>query len=163
MRKPIDIYEGITLSEFSFKLIPTVSGYLPEAPARADAFEQFTKMVAGARAVQAEVYDHIEFVSAMSNFETVSCPTCGALLEQIWWVAAVDRAYYNNQFTDLHVTVPCCGGNASLNDLEYRFPQGFARFILTALEPPMSNLDAGQVHVLEAILGCTLRRIWVHI
>jgi hypothetical protein len=151
------------MSGFHYRLIPTVPSYVPEAPAREAALERLKSFVSGARQVTAEVREHVEFVPAMGNFETVSCPVCGAVLDDAWWVQAMDAAYSESGFTDLRVTLPCCGATSSLNDLKYHFPQGFARFVLSAVEPPVSDLDDWQVRELEELVGCTLRKIWVHI
>jgi hypothetical protein len=116
-----------------------------------------------AEQVIAEVREHVEFVPAMGNLETGSCPVCGTLLDNDWWVQAMDAAYSERGFTDLAVTLPCCGAASSLNELQYDFPQGCARFVLSAFEPNIFDLEDGQVRELEQLLGCKLRKVWVHI
>lgn len=52
------------------------------------------------------------------------------------------------------IRVPCCGAVTSLSDLDYRWPAGFARFVLEASEPTLAGtLDVLAVTQLEAILG----------
>jgi hypothetical protein len=60
-------------------------------------------------------------------------------------------------------SVTGCGAASSLNDLQYYFPQGFARFVLSAVEPNIFDLEDGQVRELEGLLGCKLRKVWVHV
>lgn len=48
-------------------------------------------------------------------------------------------------------------------DLQYHFPQGFARFVLSAFEPKIFDLEDRQVRELEELLGCKLRKVWVHV
>jgi hypothetical protein len=151
------------MSELHHRLITSVPSYVPEAPAREVALERLKSFVSGARQVTAEVYEHIELVPAISNFETVSCPIRGAVLDDAWWVQAMDAAYSESGFTDLRVTVPCCGAATSLNDLTYHFSRGFARFVLSAFEPPVADLEDWQVREREALVGCALRKIWVNI
>jgi hypothetical protein len=151
------------MSTSYYKLIPTLPDYVPDAAVREWAQARFASFVPQAEQVTADVREHVEFVPAMGNFETVSCPVCGALLENDWWVRAMDSAYGEHGFADLAVTVPCCGAASSLNDLHYYFPQGFARFVLSAYEPNIFDLEDWQVRELEELLGCMLRKVWVHI
>lgn len=151
------------MSESNYKLIPISPDYVPDASARERARERFTSFVPNARQVTAEVSEHVEFVPSMGNFETVSCSACGATLDNDWWLRAMDAAYAQSLFADLSVTLPCCGAVSSLNDLNYYFPQGFARFILSAFEPNIFDLEDWQVRELEDLIGCTLRKIWVHV
>ena len=151
------------MSDSYYKLIPTIPDYVPDVRARRAALARLRVFVPDAQAVSAEVREHVEFVPAMGNYETVSCPSCGAVLDDNWWVQAMETAYGEQGFADLRVTVPCCGAATSLNDLTYHFPQGFARFVLSAFEPHIADLEAWQVRELEDILGCKLRKIWVHV
>lgn len=151
------------MSESYYQLIPTIPDYLPDAAAREVARERFAAFVPDAQRVTGEVNEHIEFVSAIGNFETVSCPACDTVLDNAWWMQAMDVAYDANHFADLSVTLPCCGATASLNDLKYHYPQGFARFILSALEPNIVDLEDWQVRELEGLLGCTLRKVWARV
>jgi hypothetical protein len=136
---------------------------VPDATARGRARARFASFVGHAEGVSTEVRERVEFVPAMGNFETVSCPACGTVLDDDWWTRAMDATYGERGFADLRVTVPCCGAATSLNDLTYHFPQGFARFVLSAFEPQVSDLEEWQVRELEEIVGCKLRKIWVHV
>src|SRR5438093_1118722 len=52
---------------------------------------------------------------------------------------------------------------ATLNDLRYVWPAGFARFVLQARNPGLQgamDLPAVDRAALEAIVGCRLRTIW---
>jgi hypothetical protein len=151
------------MSDYYYQLIPTIPAYVPDDGARESARERFASFVGNAAGVTMEVWEHVEFVDCMGNFESVSCPVCGTLLDDDWWIRAMDAAYGEQGFADLRVTVPCCGAATSLNDLNYHFPQGFARFVLSAFEPHVSDLEDWQVHELEEIVGCKLRKIWVHV
>jgi hypothetical protein len=133
------------MSDYYYQLIPTIPAYVPDDGARESARERFASFVGNAAGVTMEVWEHVEFVDCMGNFESVSCPVCGTLLDDDWWIRAMDAAYGEQGFADLRVTVPCCGAATSLNDLHYRFPQGFARFILSAFEPHVSDLEDWQL------------------
>lgn len=151
------------MSASYYQLIPTVPDYVPDAAARELACQRFAAFIPEAEQVTAEVTEHIEFISAMGSFETVSCPVCGALQDNSWWMRAMDAAYSERGFADLRITLPCCGAASSLNDLRYYFPQGFARFVLSAFEPNILDLEDWQTQELEKLLGCQLRRVWAHV
>jgi hypothetical protein len=146
-----------------YKLIATDPLQVPDAARREAALVQLKLFASGAHQVLAEVIEQVTFMSAMGNFERVECPQCGAELDQGWWSEAMDATYAANGFADLGVVVPCCGATLSLNDLTYHWPQGFARFTLTVVEPNFADLTEVQVRTLEDLLGSPLRKIWVHI
>jgi|SRR5215469_11221328 len=81
------------MAEYYFNLIPTVPDYVPEAAGRERARERFASFVRDAQEVTAQVSEQVEFVCAMENFETVSCPACGTVLDDGWWGQAMDVAY----------------------------------------------------------------------
>ena len=104
----------------------------------------------------------MEFVDAGANFDNLSCPACGQLISGEWWSAAISKAN-ESAFTNLNVVTPCCQSRTSLNDLNYNWAQGFARFVLQVRNPGISTLDKSVLSELEIILGCKLRVIWVHL
>jgi hypothetical protein len=59
----------------------------------------------------------------------------------------------------LDVTVPCCGSTVSLNDLDYDWPAGFARFVVEARNPRVGNLSDAEMRELELIVRTRLRPI----
>jgi hypothetical protein len=67
------------------------------------------------------------------------------------------------QFIDLAITTPCCGASVSLNDLRYVWPAGFGRFVLKAMNPNIPDLQYDEEAQLRTILGCNLRKIWLHL
>ncbi|MBV9851228.1 MAG: hypothetical protein JO250_16280 [Armatimonadetes bacterium] len=94
--------------------------------------------------------------------ERVLCPACHAgLLDDGRWTQMMDTAC-ETLFTHLVMPMPCCGAWLSLNDLNYDWPVGFARFVLEARNPDVPDLERDQVRALERILDCRLRVIWVH-
>jgi len=77
--------------------------------------------------------EKIEFADAGSNFESVSCPCCGAQLME-WWGEAMEAAWDGQGFISLNITTPCCGKEMSLHNLNYYFNQGFYK-VMVELEP----------------------------
>ncbi|MBD2742135.1 hypothetical protein [Coleofasciculus sp. FACHB-1120] len=142
------------------RLIPTAPQLVPDTAAQQMTLQLFKSFVPQADRVYLRVTDDVEFVDPGSNLEQIFCPVCLSYLETRWWQQAMDTAYCT-RFNELMVIVPCCGAVCSLNDLRYECPAGFARFILEARQPN-TELDNSQIHLLEQMLGCPLRKIWAH-
>lgn len=142
------------------RLIPTHPDYVPDAPAIEEAQRLFASLVPEADDVRVTITSEIAFIDQGSNFERVVCPVCGSELGVRWWQEVMDTAHAA-KFVNLVVTVPCCQNECSLNDLRYEWPAGFARFVLEA-RSPNADLTGAQMHTLEQILGCTLKKIWAH-
>ncbi|SED65626.1 hypothetical protein [Streptomyces sp. Ag109_O5-10] len=64
------------------------------------------------RGLEAQWHDSVEVVFCGANLEKISCPHCGAECAPGWWGEAVSQRY-DEGFTTLMVTVPCCGTEAS--------------------------------------------------
>ena len=145
------------MSDDILSIIPSDPEYVPVVAAQQMALALFSSFVGKADEVNMSVTDEVQFVDAGENFESVTCPACGADLNG-WWQGAVETAFAN-QFADLTVQVPCCGAQGSLNDLVYNWPAGFARFRLTARNP-VKDVDDGQVAMLSSILKSDVRKVW---
>ena len=150
------------MSDNLLLLIPTQPEYVPNSHARQEARKLLQSLVVETCEVTACVAEQIGFVDAGANFESVSCPVCRSSIAREWWSAAMGEAHIS-QFSNLEVLTPCCQTRLSLNNLDYNWPQGFARFILKATNPGIPNLERQAVDELERILGCKLRVIWAHL
>lgn len=73
----------------------------------------------------------------------------------------MDKAYEETRFADLAAILPCCGRLSSLNDLQYDWPAGFARFQLRVRDPG-KDIDEAMLQELERILACSLKKVWAH-
>ena len=113
-----------------------------------------------ADSVTVSVYETPVFVDCGSNLEKIICPICGAEVPMDWWGEAMDTASAT-EFTDLRAELPCCGAQASLNDLMYDFPCGFARWVLEIAEPA-DEIPAAILSELASVLGEELRTVKVH-
>ncbi len=74
-----------------------------------------------------------------------------------WWSEKMDKAS-EHQFTELHVKVPCCDGETSLNDLQYDWCAGFARFSIEILNPSSENINHC-MNKLEEKLFCSIKKV----
>jgi len=112
--------------------------------------------------IQVVVRDEIEFVFGMENFEGAFCPFCGTRIDDHWWGDAFDHAS-KIEFRDLAIVSPCCGRSTNLNDLDYRFPAGFARFSLSVHDPNLEGFSSTLFRRIGEALGSEIRQVWEHL
>lgn len=113
------------------------------------------------REVSAGDRGEIVFVDQGEWFEEVRCPNCGSVIGTDWWQSRMSEAHATG-FTDLSVKTPCCGFDTSLNDLDYRLPAGFARFVIEILDLEYTYAQEEEMAQLSAIAGRSLRQIAAH-
>jgi len=68
--------------------------------------------------------------------------------------------YVEGGFQLAAYATPCCKSAFTLNELIYKWPQGFARFALEALNPRIGKLEDRDKAELEKILDTKLRVIY---
>jgi hypothetical protein len=149
------------LSDNYLQLIPNAPSYVPPEPAREEARALFASLVPDAHEVKVEVSDEIRFIDCGANWDSVYCPFCSVEPDPSWWADAMEAAEAH-AYARLDVTMPCCGRASSLNDLRYPWRVGFARFVLSALNPNLPELPPEALRRLSQMLGCELRVIWAH-
>ncbi len=149
------------MSEHFITLIPTNPRFVPASDALDAARTLFAAFLPAADEIEGRVTDEIVFVDQGENFERLSCPKCGLELATDWWQQAMDKSY-ESRFQNLQVTTPCCAFITSLNDLDYRWPAGFARSWLRARGPRQKEVPPDQLRQLEKVMGTALRQIWTH-
>jgi hypothetical protein len=142
------------------RFIPADPDYEPPLAGDQQALQLLASFVPNSTEIVSHRYDTIHFVDAGSNWESVHCSRCEAVLADEAWGYLVDQAYVV-QFADLSIRMPCCGTISSLNDLRYGWSVGFARFVLQARDPD-ADISREQLRLLEDVLGCLLRKIWAH-
>jgi hypothetical protein len=157
------------MSENWLRLIPADPRYIPSPEAQEQARRALAWLAPRAAEVCATATPHVRFIDPGANLAQIRCPACGVAVTG-WRRLAMDRAWRapasagaESGFGSLAVSMPCCGAATSLHDLEYDWPDGFARFTLEARNPDMRDLTGAQIARLERLLGCRLRRIWAHI
>ncbi len=104
--------------------------------------------------------DDIEFVNPMANFENVYWNLCGHDIKIESWQDVMQQAY-KSKFKDISFVTPCCQKTTNLNDLNYQWPAGFAKFTISISKPP-EDINEDQLKELENILGTKIRKIWAH-
>jgi hypothetical protein len=141
----------------------TVLRYIPEDPdyvaetASSEAARVLLQKSLGSPAV-VTVTEGVSFVDPGANLDSIRCPACSDELDLDWWQGEMSRAG-ERKFAGLGVTVPCCGAETSLHDLDYDMPAGFAHMVLEVQDPLADPDEAVDVDALEKLLGCIVRRI----
>jgi hypothetical protein len=150
------------MSDNWLMFIPIDPEMLPSRAAADRSVELLRTFAPEARGeVLATFAEKTEFHSGGANWSGVNCPKCKTDIED-WWKDAMDNAS-ESAFNNLSVTTPCCGHSTTLNDLDYVWPAGFARFVLEAMNPNISQTTEDQDRALSEALGLKLRKIWMHI
>lgn len=147
------------MSDYILKLIPTKPAFMPREQTLKELPDVLAKYFPSLD-FNILATDNIRFIDQGANWERVTCPICNNVINDSWWQTEMDKAYAND-FTDLEVVLPCCGSMISLNDLNYEWPAGFARFSIE-IHNPNENVDAAFIKDLENIIGTNLKRIWAH-
>ena len=70
---------------------------------------------------------------------------------------------FEDGFEDLSATVPCCGRPTTLDEHDYDWPCGFARFELAVWSPGRDWLTDQELSMLARALGHPVRQILAHI
>jgi hypothetical protein len=154
---------GGTVSDHSVTLVSVDPLYVPslEQIQRAEALAR--SMFPQADAISPQPSDGIRLFDAGSNFERVTCPGCGAQVELDWWQAAMDADFDGQGFRLEPQAMPCCRRRFALNQLNYDWPQAFARFGLQLMNPNVGTLPADAVAQIEAALGTSVNVIYAHL
>ncbi|MFE0521356.1 hypothetical protein [Streptomyces sp. NPDC058954] len=153
------------MSDNYLTVIPTDPYWQPGRDAADRAAAALSRMLPdddARRGLEAKWNDGVEVVWCGSNLERILCPRCGAECAPDWWAESVSQRY-DEGFPTLVVTVPCCDGETSLNELAYDWPMGFARFRIEVLYPNRSWLTDEELATLTDALGHPLRQILIHI
>ncbi|MFC1406109.1 MULTISPECIES: hypothetical protein [Streptacidiphilus] len=147
------------MSSEYLRIIADLPDWTPDG-IRAEQVEATARQLFETRCAEVTTGDRgtIGFVDPGEWFEDISCPHCGAAIDTSWWEERMDTAA-ETCFGDLSVSTECCGSATSLNDLAYRQPAGFARFVIEVRELDRTYADDAEIAVLEQAAGCRLRQI----
>jgi hypothetical protein len=143
-------------------LVPTDPFFAASAEVAERARARLERLVPDADEVNVEVRDSVKFIDPFENWEGTRCPGCGAMLDDEWVTNEILVAE-ERRGQPLEVATPCCGVTTSLNDLDYVWPAGFARFVLEATNPNITDEQLGWVTGVAEAAGTPLRAIWAHV
>lgn len=130
------------------KLIPCDYQFIPENES-ADQAVRFLKQNIKADDITYDIFENPEFIDCGENLTEISCPYCKAEIDFDRWGEMMNECS-SSDFSNLEISLPCCGKKSSLNDLIYDFPCGFARFEIDISEPE-ATLDDAEIHEVEKL------------
>lgn len=147
------------MSSNYLRIILDLPDWTPDGP-RAEQLGSTACQLFASRSAEVTSGDHgaIGFVDQGEWFEDISCPHCGTAIDTSWWEERMDAAAETG-FADLSVSTTCCGFATSLNDLVYRLPAGFARFVIEVRELDGAYADDAAIATPEQIAGRRMRQI----
>lgn len=148
--------ETSSMSVNYIKLIPSEPDFIPGSKEQ----EQCRQWLAAQfpdEALLLQVHPTLIFVDHGDEPAQVRCNKCGAAMDLEYWQDLMEKAHMA-QFESLVFETSCCQALASLNELHYPLPVGFARFVLDWQQP--GKTFSPQDHAaLEKILGTPLKKI----
>src|SRR2546423_647474 len=161
------IVMAAAMSDNILSIIPADPGWQPTSEAADAAMAVLRRLVPqldGFVTTESRTtwHERVAAVECGANLERIECPACQNAIDVEWWADLLEERF-GIGFTNLAVTVPCCGAEVSLNDLRYDWPCGFARFELEAWNPNRDWLTADELAQLAAALGCDVRQVLAHI
>ena len=112
--------------------------------------------------VKLETTESIRFIDCGGNFERVLCPDCGSEIAMDWWAARIGEEFDGGVRLQ-KLALSCCGARRSLAELDYEWPQGFARFSLSARNAGVGEVSDEVKEEFERRLGCKLRIVYQHL
>lgn len=152
------------MSDNYLTVIPTDPRWQPDKAPADRAAALVTSLCPGIHRGHVEVnwHDTVTFVMCGTNLERIGCPHCSARLDLTQWVFAHVDNGYRDGFADLDAETPCCGVTVSLNDLDYNWPCGFARFRIDVIYPNRAWLTDEELTAVTDALGHPVRQILSH-
>lgn len=131
-----------------------------DAPENTDAVSAALSAICGTNEVRFKNYGKLQFIDCGENFERILCPECGHEFTTPEWHAWMDADWHGEDGFHLHDhKSPCCDKTMKTSDLIYEWPQGFARWFVSARNTGRGPLTPAEVEQLETIAGLKLTAI----
>jgi hypothetical protein len=149
------------MSDHFVRIIPADPRFVPTRQGQEAAADLLRAVAPLAADVSSETDAQVEFRDCGGNFERVLCPACGAEIEVDIWQEWMDGDYSpKTGFRLGPITTPCCSQQTTLNQLTYELPQGFSRFVLSAMNANRLPFSAAELAQISRALGCEVRVVW---
>ncbi|QHE52819.1 hypothetical protein [Pontibacillus sp. HMF3514] len=144
------------MSDTVIKFIPANPRFVPKKEAINEA-ELWIRSLTSCCEIKSILTDEIRFIDQGENFQSIICPLCLDEISLDWWSDAMEKAS-ENHFDNLSVIVPCCYRETSLNNLQYHWNAGFARFSIEIMNPTNEEVTRN-IKTLENILSCFVKKV----
>lgn len=149
------------MSDDYLHVLPNDPTFLPTIATGRELLAAVNALAPRADEVRVRHSGRMAFVDAGENFSSIHCPLCRTKLTMDWFGDAMDVVEAVG-FDPLEIVTPCCGRSVSLNDLDYDWPQGFARWYVEAMHPDRGALTTAESARLADTLGTPIRIVWTH-
>lgn len=150
------------MSDNWINVIPSDPHFVPTLEARRRAVDYMRKIAGKADDITGELTEDVRFIDCGENLERIGCRKCRGEISCDWWREHMEHQFEHG-YTLEPVQLPCCGALVSLADLNYDWPQGYARFSVEAMNPEIADLTSQQLQQFESILGCRVIKVLQHI
>ena len=151
------------MSDDYIHIIPEEPGVVLDADKREAAVLYFRSIAPRPDEISNWSKETLEFIDCGANFGRITCPVCGRVFEVALWNDWMNSDVSDAGFALTRRAMPCCGTQQTLHDLDYEWPQGFARSGVEAMNPNIGKLSDEQRAKFESILGCRVRVVYQHI
>jgi len=154
------------MSEDVLSVIPADPHWQPQEAGALRAEALVTELVGGLDPdtdveIDVDWYDLPSVVDSAQNLERIGCPRCRDAIDLDWWADLIED--HEDGFPTLDATVPCCGAAVSLDQLDFDWPCGFARFEIAAWNPGLIWFSDEELAAVGTALGHPVRQIRAHI
>ncbi len=107
-------------------------------------------------------HDTVTVVDCGENLERIGCPRCAAQIDTDWWGDLLEERFETG-FDNLAVPLPCCGAEVSLNELDYDWPCGFAKFEIAIWDPERAWFTDEELTLIGQTMGHPVRQVRAHL
>jgi hypothetical protein len=144
-------------------VIPDLPNFVPNQINQSKGISYFRSIAPLETDIKTLVNNQIHFIDCGENFENIKCPFCSTNISIETWQSWMGMDFDGKGFILNWHKMPCCAANLTLHELNYSFPQGFARFQLIAMNPNIGRLSENQLAKFAQILECPIRVIYKRI
>jgi len=161
-----DVVHHELVSDDFIRLIPMDAAWQPPRLSADAATSYVSDLFAGSGRsvdeVTSEYFDTVTLIDAGVNTSKAKCHLCNQSIDLDWVFEVINEL--DASLANLDVVSPCCGAVVSLNDLDYDWPMGFARFEITVMNGsrPKYELDAEELGQVALLLGHPVRQVLAH-
>jgi len=150
-----------TSSGFEIRIIPQNPELELQKEISASLIEYLSKEFPN-KEIIIQIDSTISFVDCGQGFEKVICPKCNSEISMDYWNESMDKASKGN-FKDLTIKTICCQTLTDLNSLKYQADCGFAKSIITVIDPNSKINDSKLMLDLKKKFGIDFKIIYTHI
>ncbi len=151
------------MSDDYISIVPIDPEIVPSQERQGQAERFFREIAPEVDEITVEEADLPQFFDCGSNLDSIACPHCRSQIDRDWWEDTMGEDYAGSHFKLAPYETACCGTPVRMNELLYDFPQAFARFGLSGMNPNIGELKDDQIRRFEELLGTKVQVVYQHI